>query len=176
MARLGPISSGQITAPPSPATAPRATWGIGQLGRFGRDRHVTQQCDVGGKTERVTVDGGDDRLFDIEQVLDHPPAIGHHDSSAAAAFVLGRLVTAGQIAAHGKRLACPGQQNRVDVTVLGQVQPDLLELVVECGVNRVALVGSVNGHRGHPVGDLDVQILVVRIVQHGFMASFCSWY
>jgi hypothetical protein len=32
--------------------------------------------------------------------------------------------------------------------------------------------GPVEGHRGHPLGDLDLQKLVRAVVYHGFAASF----
>ena len=148
--------------------------GIGQLCGFRGNSDIAEQCDVGRETQRVAIDSGHDRLFDIEQVLDHPPSISHHDTSPAAALALGGLVMTGEVTADGKRFARTCQQDRIDVAILRQVQPDLLELVVQGRVHGVEVCGPVEGHRGHPLGDLDLQKLVRAVVYHGFAPSFAQ--
>src|SRR5262245_41000592 len=148
--------------------------GIGQLRGFRCHRHIAEQSNIGREPECVTINSSDDRLFDIEHVLDHPPPISHHDPSPATTLALSGLVATRNVASYGERFTRTGQQDRINVAILGQVQPDLLELVVQGGINGVELLGTVKGHCGYPLSDLNLEKFVRAVVNHRFTASFCS--
>lgn len=78
LARLSPMRSGHITAPPSPATAPKATCVSASFAVFeGTVRRTTAQC--GPLAQHVAFDGGNDRLLNVEDILNDATAISRHN-------------------------------------------------------------------------------------------------
>ncbi len=125
--------------------------------------------DGGAQADAVTVDGADDRLRAIEDVLHDAHAAGRLDHLALFKDVAaGAFQHALDIAAHRKVLARTLQQDGVDLLVTRQVGPDVLQLDMELVRDAVAGIGLVERDDGELAFLLDLQALVAGVVDGGF--------
>jgi hypothetical protein len=142
---------------------------IAELGRVGDDGHVGKQCQGGAQAHGVTVDGGNDRLLHLQHALEQPVR-GLGDVQRIVPALLGAEARrhALDVATGRKHLAGAGEDDDVDLAVVAQVAPHLLELGVHLGVHGVAVVGLVERQRGDALAALDVEVLVAAVVgAHG---------
>ncbi len=89
------------------------------------------------------------------------------------------------VAARRKGLGRAGKQNRVHFLVVGEVDPDVFEFVVQFGIDRVKCFEPVQGHRGKlvlphaavladPVSLSPANRMRIRILQRRYERMFAS--
>ena len=71
-----------------------------------------------------------------------------------------------EVAASRERGAGASDHSHLNFVVLAQIQPDQAQFVVQFEVSGVVDFGTVDGHQGDAVFDLDDQMFVVAVVVH----------
>ena len=94
------VSSGHTTGPPSAATRPSSTCGIGQMCARRHEHDVGEGDEAAAEPDRRAVDGGDDRQPAGHHAGHDLPAV--REGLVAQPAVLGQLVEVGEVPAGGE--------------------------------------------------------------------------
>ena len=161
LALLTPISSGQITCPPSPAPMPILTWVSANTADSGGVDDVAQQRDRRPEPHRVAVHRRDHRLRALQQVVDDLAALLQRHARVRRRWLRP------EVAAGAERPPGAGDHEHPDGRVGVDVTGQPCELVVHLGVDRVEAVRAVQrGQHDAVVALVDRDRLVAGGIQH----------
>ena len=135
------VWSGQVIGPPSAATRPTTTCGIGEMGLVAHVHDVGERHEAAAETDRRAVHRGDDRHPALQHV-EHD-ALAGVDRDTAQRRVVGELAEVVEVAAGGERPAVAGQHHRAGLGVDADLRPQVGEPLVQVVVDGVQLVGPV---------------------------------
>ena len=140
--------------------------GIADARGFRRVGDIAEQADGRPEPRGVAVDRADDRLLEIEDVVDQAPdAI---EGNARTRWIEFPGIHRFGVSTRAERFARPRQDDDPDIVIGGDVLKNLLELAVHGVMNRVAPFGPVEGHGGDAVVHRHIDELVAAVVFHGF--------
>jgi hypothetical protein len=107
------------------------------------DRHVSQNANYKTGSDRNTVDRRNDRLVAVDDVVDEILGLfpGRHACHGIIKNALDQL----EIAAGGKCLPCARYDDRVDVGIIVDIAPDIGELGMRFGIDRIIGFRPVEG-------------------------------
>ena len=131
---------------------------VGDAGILGGNGNVSHQGHRQAGAHRHAVDGGDDRLVQVENVIDDVGGflrVLRHDGG-----VVDGLLDHLKIAAGGEGFAGAGDDGHPRLRVGGDVPPDAAQLAVQPKVGGVEGFGTVHRQVDHAVGLLNEQVLV----------------
>ena len=149
--------------------------GIADPGFLGHHRDVAEQRVGCGKADGVTIDGGNDRLVQLELTRDGAAADhGIMHLALLEHVAAGPLRHRLHIAADAEIVARAGQHDYVDGMVIAEIIPDRPELADQLLIDGVAGLRPVQCHRRHLVCDVDFQALILGVSRH-FILPFCSF-
>ena len=135
---------------------------VNQPRRAGGNGHVGKDGEHQPGPDRCAVDGGDDRLAAIDQIVDHVACFLPH--AHAGVEIRDHIVDQVEIAAGRECLAGAGQQDRIDAPIGIDGAPDLGEVRVHVRVGGVELVRSIHDHTQDPrMWPIDQQARKLRI-------------
>ena len=155
----GPDGSGMVSGRDAEAHVPVGEAGaLGGYGDVGQQRH-REACAHGH-----AVDGGDDRLIQVDHVVDDVAGFLHGacDHLSVADGLLDHL----EVAASREGVACASDDGHADLGVLAQVEPHPRKLVVQGKPGGVEHLGTVHGQEGNAVLFFDEQVLVAAVINH----------
>src|SRR5579883_766104 len=137
---------------------------------FGHHGDVAEECVGGGKADGVAVDGGDDRLVELELTRDSATADHGIVDLAFLKHVAARPLRHGlDVAAHTEELSGARQDHDIDRVIVGEIIPDRAEFADQLLIDGIACLRPVQGHRGDLVGDVHGQALVSGVSGHIFL-------
>ncbi len=132
--------------------------------RLAGDDHIAEKSERGAEPDSVAVELADDGLFEIEQRIDDPLALGRDGGHAARLCQL-RLHPV-DVAAGAERSARARQDDEIDLLVPGDLTEDAGQLVVHARSHRVQRVRPAEREREDPSAPRDRDVFISRIV-HG---------
>ena len=140
MARAGPRTSGQMMAPPSPATMPTFTCGSRERGRFRHEDDVAEEHDRRAEADRGAGHGRDHGNLDVEQIVDDLFRVVPQRFEA-----LGRAQRRKprEVAAGAEGAAARREHHRARAAAVAKVAEEPRELAVEEIVDRVEVARRV---------------------------------
>src|ERR1700730_4630785 len=149
LARAKPMSWGQISAPPSPATRPAMTCGSPILAWSAAMIMSQSSATVAPRADRMAIDPRDDRLVAFQHAEDDPPRLGH--TGLPRGRIVDLLLHGDHVPAGRERPARPGQHDDVHVGIVVHVVPDAGHRGVHRPGERVEGLGRVQGYGEHLV-------------------------
>ena len=140
---------------------------------FGHDADVGQQRHRQPGADRHAVDRRDDRLVEVDHVVDDVGGLAQVRAIASALPAVG--LHHAEVAAGRERLAGAGDHGDARAVVGVDGAPDLGQLPVQAGVGRVHHLGPVERDEQHAVRPaLEAEVLVVGVVHDGSPPVGCE--
>ena len=134
---------------------------------LGHVHDVAEQRDGGADADRVAVDGRDHRDAHREDVAGHADRLDQQPGVAVGVTRLGVAVHVVEVGADAEVLALTGEHHGVGLVVVHDVLVERVQLEVHLRVERVALLGTVEGDDEHVVDHLRLDRLEAVAVRHG---------
>ena len=174
LALLMPISSGQITAPPSPATRPTLTWRSPMRARSEATTTSQSRAMVAPRPTAapLTIASSGFCRSSMEWTISlrlaaHLGGVAPHEDVGAAIALTHAL----DVAAGAEGSARARQEHDTRFVVVVGVAEDRGELCVETAVHGVEPFRPVEGEHQHRAPAVDLDVLVAREVRHRFTST-----
>ena len=117
--------------------------GVADLGRVGGVDDVAEKRQGAAQADGMARHAGDDRLFDIEQAVDHPLALP--DRAREGLRIAVHVIEPIEIATGAKGAAGAGKDDYVGLFVARHIVENTRQFPVQLRVDGVELLGPVHG-------------------------------